>query len=450
MKNNIRPALGQPLQKLLLTAAALSSSALFAQTPDDEVRLLREQLASIQARLDALESAPVPRDSAGGNRGDDPVITAGPGGFSLTSADKRYQLRIRGNIHADGRFYFGDTSGTDTFLLRRVRPIIQGTVAEKFGFRIMPDFAGSSVTLLDANATYSHSPAFNVLIGKAKSPFDLERLVSQTDLLFIERAYPTTLGPNRDVGLQLYGDLFEQRLSYQVAVGNGVRDNDSSVADVNNDKDFTARIFAHPFKGSGGFLEGLGVGLALSHGERSGTPNGYRTLAQQTFFSWRQNVEADGDNTRVSPQFHYYNGPFGVMGSWVSSRHQIALGPERTKITQEAWFLAVQWVLTGEDAGSRGVRPRQDFNWANRTWGAWEIAARYSELDIDDDVFPVFADPANSASKVGSYTLGVNWYLNRNVKLALNFEHSDFTGGPSGPVSRRDENAIFSRAQISF
>src|SRR5690606_2177734 len=144
-----------------------------------------------------------------------PVVTASASGFSLSNPDRSFQLRIRGNIHADARFFVSDNvNGNDTFLLRRVRPSFEGGVGQKFSFRIMPDFAPSSVTLFDAYATYSHSTAFNVHVGKLKSPFDLERLASQTDLLFIERGYPTSLGPNRDVGVQFSGDVLGGKLTY--------------------------------------------------------------------------------------------------------------------------------------------------------------------------------------------------------------------------------------------
>ncbi len=435
---------------LLLALSIGSATSLPGHTENEEIRLLREQLAVIQARLEALESAEKKAEPAPAKLSEAPSVQIGSSGFSVASADRNYRFRIRGNIHADARFYLSDSPSSDTFLLRRVRPIIDGTVAEKFEYRIMPDLAGSSFTLLDANATYRHSPGFNIQVGKAKSPFDLERLVSQTGLLFIERAYPTILGPNRDIGVQVFGTVLDQKLTYQIAVGNGVQDNASSVSDSNNDKDVFLRLFSHPFRGSGGALEGLGIGFAVSHGERNGVPAGYRTLAQQTFFSWNSNVISDGNNTRLSPQLTYYRGPFGLLASYVSSKHEVALGAERHKLTHHAWLLAASWVLTGENAGYNGVTPRQNFSLSDGTWGAWELAARYSQLDIDNDTFPLFSNPATSATKVSSYTLGVNWFLNRNVKLILNYDHSNFSGGSSGAVTGRNENALLTRAQLSF
>jgi phosphate-selective porin OprO and OprP len=444
-----------PVRALSLSAALLviPDAPLRAQTRDSELEALREQIRQLDQQLRVLERKQEIRDEDAATRAKAaPVLASGASGFSLTSGDKAFQLRLRGNIHADARFFINDNvSGNDTFLLRRVRPSFEGTLYQKFGFRIMPDLAGSTFSLLDGYATYNHSAAFNVLVGKSKTPFDLERLVSQTDLLFIERSYPTSLGPNRDIGVQIYGDVVGGKLTYQLAWVNGVPDGGSSTGDTNDDKEIAARLFAHPFKGTDSPLAGLGIGIAATTtANNSGTPAGYRTNAQQTFFSWRSGVANVGEHTRIEPQAYYYTGPLGLIGSWASSEQELALGTSSATLRNTAWSLAAHYVLTGEAAGYRGVTPKQSFSLADGTWGAFEVAARHGELAIDRDAFPIFANPAASARKVSSTTLGLNWYLNRAVKASLNYEYSDFTGGESGTVTRTDEHAILSRLQLRY
>ena len=76
--------------------------------------------------------------------------------------------------------------------------------------------------------------------------------------------------------------------------------------------------------------------------------------------------------------------------------------------------------------------------------------ARYGELDIDDDAFPVFADPAVAARNAKAWGVGVNWYLNSNFKLVANYTQTNFEGGAPAGADREDEKAFFTRAQFSF
>lgn len=446
------PSRQRPARLALAFLALAGARILSAAEP--ELAELRAHIRALEQKLLVLERKQELKDEAAA-AAPAPVVAAGASGFSLTAADRKFQLRIRANLQADARFFLGDnTNGNDTFLIRRLRPSFEGTIGEKFGFRLMPDLAPATFNLLDAYVTYAHAPGFNVLVGKTKSPFDLERLVSQTDLLFIERAYPTSLGPNRDLGLQFFGDLAGGRVSYQLAWLNGARDNDTTITDTDDGKEIVARVFAHPFKDdAGSALQGLGFGVAVSTGDKNtGAPNSFRTNAQQTFFAWRGTVASNGKHERIEPQAYYYHGSLGLIGAWVSSKQALwnGAGTVTRDLTNTAWYGAVHYVLTGEDAGYRGVTPATNFSWQEGTWGAFEVAARYGEFEIDPDAFPLFANAATAARSAKGTTLGVNWYLNRSVKASLNFEHTSFEGGPANVVTRENEKAIFTRVQLRY
>jgi len=119
--------------------------------------------------------------------------------------------------------------------------------------------------------------------------------------------------------------------------------------------------------------------------------------------------------------------------------------------------ISVGWVLTGEAAAyAGGVVPRHPFNPANGAWGAWQLVSRYAELNIDSDAFPLYADPAISARSASAWSVGLNWYLNRNVRMSTSFSHTVFDGGggagTSAPatVIRNPENVLFTRIQLAF
>lgn len=447
----------------LLAALLPIGLPLAAQTDAQQLEALREQIRLLDQQLRVLERKLEIKDEAAASAARTaPVVAAGASGFSLTSGDKAFQLRISGLLHADARFYGSDAPASDTFLLRRVRPTFQGTFNQKFGFRITPEFAGSSFTLLDANVTYAASPAFNVLVGKAKAPFEFERLLSGNAIRFVERAYPTVLGPNRDVGVQLYGDVLDKRLNYAFGWSNGATDNGSSVTNTDSDTEFALRLIAQPFANdSDSALSGLSFGVAFTQGRKTtGAPAGYSTLAQQGFFAWNSGVSQSGEHFRWSPQGAYFVGPFGLVASYVESGQDLTRnGVERT-VWNKGYLFQASYVLTGETASLRGVTPAKPFTLGGDGWGAFEVAARVSGLKIGSNAFSgsasdQFANGASSARKVTSATLGANWYLNRNIKAVLNYEYSDFEGGgngASGPgaVTADNEHALFARAQLNF
>ena len=106
-------------------------------------------------------------------------------------------------------------------------------------------------------------------------------------------------------------------------------------------------------------------------------------------------------------------------------------------------------MLTGEDSSYRGVSPRAVFDPSHRTWGAVELTARYNELALDRDAFPTFANPAVAARSARAWGLGTNWYLNRAVKVTVDFEETHFDGG-AATGDRPTERNVLTRFQFGY
>jgi phosphate-selective porin OprO and OprP len=433
------------------------------QAGEDQEKTLEEKIEELDQKIRVLDrKAELEKEAAAAKAKMAGLANAGRDGFSLRSADGNFQLRLRGYVQLDGRFFRDDDErpATDTFLLRRARPIFEGTVLKIFDFRIMPDFGGGQTVLQDAYLDIRFTPAVRLRAGKLKAPVGLERLQSGTDLLFVERAFPTNLVPNRDLGVQLFGDLAGGGVTYAVGVFNGVPDGGSGDSDSNDGKDTAARIFFTPFAKGNGPLKGLGFGIGSSFGKQEGTlaapglPS-FRTPAQQTFFSYRTDgtapntVIADGDRTRLSPQGYFYRGPCGLLAEYAISSQEVRRGEVVEELEHTSWQTAVSWVLSGGEPSFRSVAPKTNFDPGAGTWGAFELAARYSRLELDDDTFPTFANPASAASSAEAWAVGFNWYLNRNVKLYLDYEQTEFEGG-AATGDREDESIVFSRIQIAF
>jgi phosphate-selective porin OprO/OprP len=388
------------------------------------------------------------------------VLSVNDKGLSARSADGAYELKLRGAVQADRRsFGDGDGGQNDGFLFRIVRPTLEGQLGPLVAFRITPELAGDSASILDAWIDLRFDPRYTLRAGRFTSPVGLERLQSSSALSMMERAYPSELAPNRELGVQLQGELAQGRASYALGAFNGTVDGrDTTTTDPDDNVEFAGRIFFEPWKNAANALSGLGFGLGASLGDKEGAGNNllprYRTPGQNVFFNYRGSVLADGEHRRFSPQAYYYRNRLGLMGEWISSRQEVQVGSNaatHTALENRAWQVTAGWVLTGEDASYRGVvKPAHPFAVDGDGWGALELVARYGELEVDEDAFPLYADPSVSARRSRAWGLGINWYLNPNLKLVFNHSHASFDGGAPLGADREDERAWFTRVQVAF
>jgi phosphate-selective porin OprO/OprP len=408
-----------------------------------------------------------------------PIVKASPKGFSIASPDGANVFKLRALLHFDGRRFIDDITPetADTWILRRVRPTFEGTLSGIYDFKFVPDFAGGKTVVQDAYVVARLKPWAQVTVGKFKVPVGLERIQSATDNRFIERALPTSLLPNRDLGVQLGGEIAGGVVNYSVGYFNGVTNGSSSDsntpnADVENDTkgDWAARVFFQPFVNSDNFaLRGLGFGIAGTYVDSTGSitttllPT-YKTPGQQNFFSFRTTAGtangtfADGKRERISPQVYYSISSVGVLAEYARVSQEVTrvvgAATEHATLDDTAWQVQLAWFATGEEETFKGFTPINTFSLDKHTWGAFEFVARYHQLDIDDDAFAgganSFANPDASASKATAWGVGVNWYLNQNYKWALDYDVTRFDGGAAGGANRPGEKAVFTRFALAF
>ena len=466
-----------PLPLLLATGAAfaapppqpLTLEALAARVAELERALAAREAASpaqeqneaLRQRVAVLErQVELQQEDSAAKLASAPVLSVNDKGLSAKSADGAYEFRLRGTVQADQRtFTDGEAAQNDSMFFRIVRPSLEGQLGSLLAFKLTPDFAGDTPTLVDAYVDLRFDPRYTLRIGKFNGPVGLERLQSSSALAMLERGFPTELAPNRDIGVQLQGELAQGRLSYAAGVFNGAADGRDALAnDPDDEVEFEGRVFFEPWKNAANALSGLGFGLAGSVGEKEGLGGNflprYRTPGQNVFFSYRANVLAHGEHTRLSPQAWFYRNRLGLMGEWIASEQEVQVGANaatNVALRNTAWQLTGSWVLTGEDASYRGVvKPAHPFALDGEGWGAFELVARAGELRIDEDAFPVYADPSVFARRARSWGLGLNWYLNSNLKLVFNHTHASFDGGAPLGEDREDEQLFSTRVQVAF
>jgi phosphate-selective porin OprO/OprP len=150
-----------------------------------------------------------------------------------------------------------------------------------------------------------------------------------------------------------------------------------------------------------------------------------------------------------------------------------------------AWYLQGSWILTGESksyspatAAFTPPKPAQPFSLTDGGWGAWELAARYSDVNLNshaNDTSNVITNWTSTASRTYTYyntvrggdqrivTIGLNWYPNNNVRFAFDYQWIDVnrlqapaavttTGTPTLPTvsGGQDLQTIAARMQIAF
>ena len=463
-------------------ASALPSASVTAITPvvTPEVEKLTRKVNTLERKLEIQDEVTT------GNFKKLPIIDAGAEGFKITSADKKHQVKIRGAVQTDGRFFidennFAVTDRQDRFELKQGRVWLEGYFFKDIYFKIMPDFAASNI-LPDAYLDYAYHPAASLLVGKFKPSISLERLQGDADGTFLERAFPTYLASNRDVGIQLHGAFgkpgskaesvagpidAKNTFIYQIGVSNGSGDDgsiDKSAPDTDNNKEINGRLFAHPFQHTGySWLEGFGLGVAGSVGnpDKQALKNQATPLGRTYYLDYAKPITtgavttADGATSRIYPQAYWFAGPFGAMGEYVvSTQHLSSTAGTVRKVTQDnkAWQILASYVVTGEDNTFAGVKPIRNFDPLKGNWGALQLAARYSELDVDNDTFKII-DPSKSATQARAWTLGANWFLNSNAIIRADYENVSFSGGAGTAArvtDRPNEQVFATRFQLSF
>ena len=476
----------------LATLLPFSGGALAQQAPSDsngdqQQPDLRKEIEDQKQRLLILErKLEIQQEAATTAAATAPKITASASRFQIGSTDGANFIRLRGTLFADNRLYGGDSppETADTFLLRSVRPTIEGTFGNIYDFRFTPDFGSGRTIIVDAYAAARFKPGLVVTVGKFKPSVGLERLASEPDLRFMERGLPTSLVPNRDLGVQLSGEFAGGAIAYQVGYFNGITDGQSSdnlaAPDVESDTggDYAARVFFQPFINSDNFsLRGLGFGIGSTWQDLDGVAANpylpsYRSQGQLSVFSYRANTAtgttpnnatfANGERLRLAPQVYYYRGSFGFLGEYTQVKQDVsrtvAAVTRSDTLTHEAWQGQFSWFVTGEEESYRGFTPGSTWQPGKAGWGALELVARYQQLDVDDDAFiggaTSFANPLTAVTKETSFGVGVNWYPWNTVKLSINYDKTSFEGGAAlvgnALGDRADEQALFTRFAINY
>jgi len=384
-----------------------------------------------------------------------PAVAFHQDGLWFSTPDKSTHLQIHGYAQADDRMFDSNVhrESLDQFLFRRIRPLFEGTLFKAIDFRFMPDFGKSTPQIQEAFLEFKSLPFAKLRVGKFKEPIGLEVLRSDRQLTFVERSMASDLLPLRYMGAQIGGSAFSDSITYQAGYFNGSNDGSNGNFQWIQDNEAAARLFLQPFATTGiGALRNFGIGMAGSAGNQHGTIAGLKTVGQTSFFKYSSATVANGQHDRISPQAYYYVGPVGILSEYMVSSQDVLNKTVAGNVKNEAWQVTGSVMLTGEKNSYNGIKPRHRFEPTRgfRHMGAVELAVRHSQLRIDNGAFPLFASAKTSAQAAQEYGIGVNWYLNRFVKLTTDYEHTNFRMAVANVAPLHSENVLMSQIQLAF
>jgi phosphate-selective porin OprO/OprP len=364
----------------------------------------------------------------------------------IRSTDGNFRLSPVGRIQVDFRAYEEGSSLKNNFLVRRGRIGLLGTFYKYFDFFVEADFGQGAAVLTDGYLEFRYRPELRLRAGQFKVPFSYEDLFSDNNIDFVERSVADNLAPSRDLGAMLHGSLFGGVVNYAGGIFNGSGQN---TADTNNSKDLAGRLVLTPFKQSEvAWLRNLQVGGDITWGAQdSGQSLRGRTDGQFVFFN---RINTRGDRLRYSGEVAYYTGPFTIYGEYIQTEEERkGLGAGAIDLPDlfgRGWYVTTTYMLTGEaKVPGQVVIPNR---WVNpigpeRGWGAWELAARFAQLD--------FRARDITGNRVDALTLGVNWYLAPNVKWLVNFVQNWVSDENRSPIRGEDASWEFlTRLQLWF
>jgi phosphate-selective porin OprO/OprP len=352
---------------------------------------------------------------------------------------------------------FGDIQNGSDF--RRARLGAFG-VYGPVDYRLEFDFAlAGRPTFLDVFAGVNDVPLLGrVRVGHFFEPFTLDRLTSNRFMTFAERtAMDQAFAPLRNLGVMANGNWLDDRMTYGLGI-------------FRSDSDIYGEEIGDRFESS---ITGRLTGLLWY------SDDGRRYVHIGSAYSWRDpnrgevrffaqpevrlglatvNIPLFVDTGRFAAESYQLLGLESVAthGPWSIQAEYVYAPVDSTDfggVDFHGWYVQGSFFLTGEhrpyrksDGTFDRVRPHCDFVGYRGTQaakpftfgpGAWELATRVSQVDLDGGAIP--------GGELLELTMGVNWYLNPFLRATFNYVHALVTP-PEAPRSEAD----FFIARVGF
>jgi phosphate-selective porin OprO/OprP len=473
---------------IALTAPSLAAPRKVA-APQSDPRLgaLEQQLRDVQRQLAEIKGRQDDNDYSGAVRdlkrstsdqyadvsnqiASQTRIAMPNGRLTFASPDGQFSLALRGLVQFDAGYFSQGKNPAAVDLnsgsnFRRAQLGFQGTVFKDWSYNFIYDFGGSGVEkngyIYYAYLQYDGLGPFHARIG-AIAPFaGIEDATGSADLLFLERPSVTDIARNIGGSPGREGlDLFVQGDTYLLSVAyTGKKTTDAATFDSQQsvvtraswlayaDSDVKWLVDAnltHVFK--------IADTAANANANSFSFSNGPEVALDATKTVNTGNIDANKVTQFGFETAATYAGFYG-QGGWFHfdvDRRTAVPNPDFS-----GWYALLTYSLTGEEhlydpttASFRGLRPAKPLG-SPGGYGAWELKARYSSIDLDFNPLTTAATGGIAGGKQDVWTLGVNWYVNNAIRFSLDYDNIS-VNHINAPATDISANAIALRSQISL
>ena len=370
--------------------------------------------------------------------------------FFVKSREGEFLFQPMGYFQLDQRTYTGDSTATNTFLIRRARLGAQGQLNRYFQYKVEADFADKASTILrEASMNVNYSPYAQFKFGQFKVPFSQELLISDSDSEFVERSLAANLvmGANAySPGVQVGGEFLGGSVQYQAGAFNGrgsLANSDTSTPEA------VFRLRTYPWRKTGAaWLKGLALGGAVSRGRTHSNTSFVGAPPTRTFVFF-QAVPVNGSMLRTNGEMTWTRGAFGLRAEYDQGRQERrGLDPAKADlaaIVSRGYYVSGTCLLTGEKRPETGqpVPLHALFGKNGGGIGAWELKFRYSGQQMDD---------GSRLARGDEFSTGFNWYLTSTVNYVFDVNLERLRTPVTSPTPLAPQNfvTILSRMQFRF
>ena len=354
-----------------------------------------------------------------------------------------FEWQPMGRIHLDaGHIQDDAVDHSNGAEFRRARLGMKGKVSKDFGYKAEVDFANEGVSIKEMYLNYSGVENTEFRVGNFKPGYTLEDMTSSNDITFIERASVVdSFGTSEIIGAGAitHGDNIHAALG--VFNGDpGTQSSDDEMWSV------AGRVVGTPYR-EGNNLVHVGASAAYREPDQANDSFDFDATAENRIqrADSVSSVIMDGEHVTVAGvEAAAVAGPFSVQGEYLVADVENRGGQDPL---YQGGYAQIAYTLTGESrpydikkGAFKGIKPKRPLNPSTGDYGAVELAARFSHLDLNDNGL--------NGGEMNNATFGANWYLNDYVRFMANYIIVDTDD--NAVAADDDPHIMLLRSQVKF